>query len=72
MSVKHLPTVNEYVRQHAAITMALENLQEFVNSMPAPDENGHLPSVDYGYTGSTTCLYELLTEAMRIADAMSK
>lgn len=72
MSVKHQPTVEAYVRQHAAITMALENLKEFVDTMPAPDENGHIPNVDYGYTGSTGCLFELLTEAMRVADAMSK
>jgi hypothetical protein len=72
MSVNDPTTVNRYISQHVSITAALANLTEFVDSMPAPDANDHLPNIDYGYTGSTARIYELLTEAMQIADQMTK
>jgi hypothetical protein len=71
-AVKDAATIAAYVQHHAMLVNALANLTEFVNSMPAPDENGNLPGVDYGYTGSTACMVEHLAEATRIADAMSK
>ena len=72
MSVKDPATVNRYISHHVSITSALANLTEFVDSMPAPDANDHLPNIDYGYTGSTARIHELLAEASRIADEMSK
>jgi hypothetical protein len=72
MSVKDPATVNRYISHIAAITAALANLSEFVDLMPAPDANDHLPNIDYGYTGSTARIYELLAEAFRIADEMTK
>jgi hypothetical protein len=43
-----------------------------VESMPAPDESGQLQNVDYGYTGSTAHLCDLIAEAVRVAESMSK
>jgi len=71
MSVKDPATVNRYAEQHASLVAALANLTEFVESMPAPDESGHLQNVDYGYTGSTAHLCELIAEAVRVAESMS-
>jgi hypothetical protein len=72
MSVKDPATVNRYAKQHASLVAALVNLTEFVESMPAPDEHGQLQNVDYGYTGSTAHLCELVAEAVRVAESMSK
>jgi hypothetical protein len=72
MSVKDPATVNRYAEQHASLVSALANLAEFVESMPAPDEHGQLQNVDYGYTGSTAHLCELVAEAVRVAESMTK
>ena len=72
MSIKHQPTIDRYIRQHNELAVALENLAEFVESMPAPDEDGRLPNIDYCYTGSVTRIHELVCEAMRIADEMTR
>ena len=70
MTVKDQATVNRYISHHVSITAALANLTEFVDSMPVPDGNNHIQNIDYGYTGSTARIYELLSEAMQIADSM--
>ena len=72
MSVKHQPTVERYVRQHAELVAALSNLIEFVESMPAPGENGCVQNIDYGYTGSVGRIHELVSEANQIADEMTR
>jgi hypothetical protein len=64
-------TIERYCRQHAELMAAIENLQEFVATMPAPDENGTLQNVDYGYTGSLDRIHTLVTEAMETADELS-
>jgi hypothetical protein len=72
MSVKDPATVSRYAEQHASLVASLANLAEFVESMPAPDEHGQLQNVDYGYTGSTAHLCDLIAEAVRVAESMSK
>ena len=72
MSVKHEKTVQRYATQHAQMIAMLENLQEFVSTMPAPDENGDIPGVDYGYTGSVGRIHELLKEANDVAYEMGE
>lgn len=72
MAVKDIRTVNTYAANHAKMLAAIENLREFIESMPAPDEDGNIPNVDYGYTGSAEEMAKHLAEACRIADAMSK
>jgi hypothetical protein len=74
MSVKHKQTVAAYVANHADAIAALQNLLEFVESCPAPDENGELhgQGIDYGYTGSFYQLTQHLRDAAKIADEMCK
>jgi hypothetical protein len=67
MSVRHEETVQRYATQHAQMIAMLENLQEFVSTMPAPDENCNIPGVDYGYTGSVGRIHELLKQASDVA-----
>jgi hypothetical protein len=74
MSVKHKPTVAAYVANHADAIAVLQNLLEFVESCPAPDENGELHGggIDYGYTGSFGQFVQHLRDAAEIADEMCK
>lgn len=71
MSVKHKPTIAAYISHHAGITHGLENIREFVDSMPAPDDNGELPTVDYEYTADVARIFGLIGQIIAITDKMS-
>lgn len=45
---------------------------EFAQSLPAPDENGQLPTLHYGHTGALQELRDKLAEASALADAWGK
>jgi hypothetical protein len=64
-------TVLHYCHQHAELMGMLANIQEFVATMPAPNENGEIKNIDYGYIGSIDHIHSLLCEASEIADEMS-
>lgn len=68
MSVKSKPHVKLYVADIADILGAIENLKEFVSSLPAP-ENDELPSLHYGHAASVSRIRELVGEAMKQADS---
>lgn len=70
MTVKHAPTVDRYAQQFAQMNAMLENLQEFVSTMPAPDERHFLP-VDYGYTGDVARLHAMLKDASELTYEMT-
>lgn len=72
MSIKDEKTVQRYATQHWQMIAMLENLQEFVSTMPAPDENANIPNVDYGYTGDVGRIHELLKQANDIAYELGK
>ena len=72
MSVKRKETVDRYVNQVAEIQAAIENLKEFVGTLPAPNEHGHLENVDYGHTGSVGRMHELIKEVSQFADSFYK
>ena len=72
MSVKDPATVSRYAKQHANLVAALANIAEFVESMPAPDEQSHIQNIDYGYTGSVGKMHELILQACNIADELGK
>lgn len=72
MSIKHKEAVDTYIACHADLTAALENLTEFVQNMPAPDEDGVLANLHYGHLGTIQQMRVHLAEAMRMADAFSK
>jgi hypothetical protein len=70
MSIKSQAHVNLYTAQVCELQGAIANLAEFVDTLPAPDENNELPSpFHYGHTGSVARLHELIAEAMKIADS---
>ena len=71
MAVTDERTVQRYARQHAQLIAMLKNLQEFVETMPAPDEDGNIPNVYYCYTGSVGRIHELLVQASDVAYELS-
>lgn len=57
--------VEAYVRVQAEIVCALENLQEWAGSLPAPDEDGKLPAaINWGDVGSMGEVKRLLGQAL--------
>lgn len=69
MSVKNIKTVEAYAKHYDEMIAMLENLQEFVATMPAPDENCELHeyNIDYKYTGDVARIHEHLKHANDIA-----
>ncbi len=67
MSVKSTPHVAAYVKNVAEIRAAIESLNEFVQALPLPD-NGELPSLHYGHTGTVDLLRQRLDETKLIAE----
>ena len=65
-------TVQRYAQQHSEMLAMLDNLKEFVASMPAPDENAVIPGVDYGYVGEVGRIHELLKQASDFAYEMTE
>jgi hypothetical protein len=72
MTVKNASFVGQYVRTRTELLAALENLQEFVENLPAPDESGFIPNLDYGHLGSLGHMHEVIGEVARTADEMFK
>lgn len=72
MSVKNSVSVNRYVDNVIAIRAALENMLEFVDSLPAPDENDELGNMHYGHTGSIELLRQRIAEASQATDRFWK
>jgi hypothetical protein len=70
MAVKHEETVQRYVIRNAQMISMLESMQEFVSNMPAPDENGHIPCINYGHIGTMARIHDLLKEASDAASQM--
>lgn len=72
MAVKDIATVERYVKQHSELLAMLDNLREFVVTMPAPDDNAEILGVDYGYTGSVGHIHDLLKQASDVAYEMTE
>ena len=72
MTVKDPTTVHRYCEQHSQLLAMLKNIEEFVATMPAPDENENIPGVDYGYTGEVGRLHAILKEASDLTYEMSE
>ena len=68
MTIKHDPTTDRYISQVADIRAVLANLQEWSDTLPAPDENGNLPCLNYGHTGTIGHVRELLAQASEATD----
>ncbi|MEZ6080759.1 MAG: hypothetical protein R3C09_19820 [Pirellulaceae bacterium] len=72
MSIKHKESVESYVACHVDIVAALENLVEFVQNVPVPNDDGVLPNLRYGHLGTLKQMRVHLADAMRMADAFCK
>lgn len=72
MSVKSKENVQQYVDQVSQILSAIENLKEFMQTLPAPDENFQLANLDYESTLSVCRIHECIREAMKAADRVHR
>lgn len=68
MSVKNKSAVNDYAAKVIEIQNVLENLLEWANSLPAPDDNNELHSLHYGHIGTIDDIHKLLGQASQAAD----
>ncbi len=71
MTIKDPATVKNYTQQVMELRGALENLKEFAETLPAPDDAGNIPGLDYGHMGSIGEIHRLIAEASLHADAFS-
>ena len=72
MTIKHAPTVERYAQQVMEMRAALENLLEFVSTLPAPDENENVPGFHYGHMGTLDEMHGHITAAMEHADGFDQ
>ena len=70
MSVKNQEHVKRYSSQVADIRAALANMLEFSETLPAVDEAGSLPTLDYGQITIVSAIHRHLGEISRIAGEM--
>lgn len=70
MSVKNQDWVQQYVSEVADIRAALANMLEFVDSLPAPNGCGELPTLHYGHLGTVSAIHHHLATVSRLADEM--
>ena len=70
MSVKNQNSVRQYVKDVAEIRAALENIIEFVDTLPAPDDNNELPTLHYGHVGDIAGIRAAVGEVACRVDLM--
>lgn len=68
MTIRTADHVANYAGLTISLTFALENLTDFVESLPAPDDNETVPNIDYGHLGKLIRLHEILAEAALLTD----
>lgn len=68
MSVKQSAAVNDYTARVLEIRNALDNLIEWADSLPAPDDNNELHSLHYGHIGTIRHIHDLLGQVSQAAD----
>lgn len=71
MSVKHASAVNDYTAKVAEIRNVLENLIEWTDSLPAPDDNNELHGLHYGHLGIIEHIHNLLGQVSQAADGFN-
>ncbi len=60
---------SEYLSTHANMLAMVENLQEFIANMPAPNDDNEIPaSVNWAVLGSYKHVEAMLIEASRAMD----
>jgi CHASE3 domain sensor protein len=71
MTVKNPEYVSDYTKQRNEILNMLDNLRQFVESMPDA-EKSRIPNVDYIYVSNVTKLRDTLITACSVTDHMSR
>ena len=66
MTIKNPASVHNYISMVEELRSALANLTEFVNTLPAPDDDMNIPGMDYPQLGDVGRLHELIGEACQI------
>jgi len=66
MAIKDSRSVESYIQMVGQLRAALENLTEFVDSLPAPDDDGCIPGMDYADLGDVARLHELIGQACQV------
>ena len=72
MSVKNKLSVQTYILQVTNSRAALANLAEWVESLPAPDDNNELHSLHYGHVGTIDHIFDLIKQAHQAADQFNE
>ena len=70
MSVKSTTHVQRYVDEVAAIRDSLTELSVFVESLPAPGDDGTLPSLHYGHLAAVSDMLRRIHEMEATASHM--
>jgi hypothetical protein len=70
MSVRHQQTVERYTQGRTEALAMLENLREFIESMPVADADGAIPGVNYAYVIRFEWIRKKLSKCGLLMDAM--
>ena len=70
--IKNPASVHNYISMVTEIRNALDNLAEFVGTLPAPDDDMNIPGMDYAQLGDVARLHELIGEACQITCEISE
>ena len=70
--VSDFETVEAYARRYGEMCAMIESINKFIATMPAPDEDGIVRGVDYGYIGDVGRVHELLRQASDLTYEMSE
>ena len=70
MSVKSTTHVQQYMDDVGAICDSLTELCVFVESLPAPDDDGTLPSLHYGHIAAVSELRKRIRDVEALAAEM--
>jgi hypothetical protein len=68
MSIRNPQTVSAYVQMQLELLAAIENLQEFIETLPAPDDRGHIWQLHYGHIGDIQRIHGKVSEACELMD----
>jgi hypothetical protein len=68
MTVKSKKHVSEYASRVAEIQAALQNILEWTENLPAPDDAYEIPNLHYGHMGTIERIHNLVGEISKATD----
>jgi hypothetical protein len=66
MAITNPKSVDQYIKMVCELRAALENISEFVGTLPAPDDDHNIPGMNYAQLGDIARLHELVGEACQV------